>query len=80
LRNTASCGSKDLAFGYFHSYELLLVIQWAAKVLRAAAEKCFFENSNISGPTHHIAVLLTVLDSSCSVVLGVKITAYYLKN
>jgi hypothetical protein len=55
-------------------------IQWAAKVLRAAAEKCFFENSNISGPTHHIAVLLTVLDSSCSVVLGVKITAYYLKN
>jgi hypothetical protein len=48
-------------------------VQWAAEVLcAAAAEKFVFVKLNlVTGK--HIAVPSTVLDSSCSKVLGLKI-------
>jgi hypothetical protein len=50
-----------------------LIVQWAAEVLcAAAAEKFVFVKLNlVTGK--HIAVPSTVLDSSCSKVLGLKI-------
>jgi hypothetical protein len=52
--------------------EGIYTIQWAAKVLRAVAEKYGYSNLNISGQGQDIAVLLTLLDSSCFLVLVLK--------
>jgi hypothetical protein len=48
-----------------------LTVQWAAKVWRAAAEKCV--SSNFSGHRHDIAFLVAVPDSSCFLVLVIII-------